>query len=81
MSFDTLFETDNDTVEFLKDTDDALRDVLQKMKGSSSSVRRRSPGAPTSRPSTRAPTVRERGTGAQALHTSEVAESHHQVHP
>ncbi|HEV2010668.1 MAG TPA: GvpL/GvpF family gas vesicle protein [Candidatus Limnocylindria bacterium] len=32
MSFGTLFKTDNDTVEFLKDTYDALRDVLQKMK-------------------------------------------------
>ena len=33
MSFGTLFKTENDTVEFLKDTYDALRDVLQKMKG------------------------------------------------
>jgi hypothetical protein len=32
MSFGTLFKTDNDTVEFLKDTYDALRDVLLKMK-------------------------------------------------
>ncbi|HEV2250822.1 MAG TPA: GvpL/GvpF family gas vesicle protein [Candidatus Limnocylindria bacterium] len=32
MSFGTLFKTDNDTVEFLKDTYDALRDVLVKMK-------------------------------------------------
>jgi hypothetical protein len=32
MSFGTLFRTENDTVEFLKDTYDALRDVLQKMK-------------------------------------------------
>src|SRR3977135_3983609 len=32
MSFGTLFKTDDDTVEFLKDTYDALRDVLQKMK-------------------------------------------------
>ena len=32
MSFGTLFKTENDTVEFLKDTYDALRDVLQKMK-------------------------------------------------
>src|SRR5258708_948579 len=32
MSFGTLFKTDNDTIEFLKDTYDALRDVLQKMK-------------------------------------------------
>src|SRR5258708_24878172 len=32
MSFGTLFKTDDDTVEFLKDTYDALRDVLLKMK-------------------------------------------------
>jgi len=32
MSFGTLFKTDEDTVEFLKDTYDALRDVLVKMK-------------------------------------------------
>jgi gas vesicle protein GvpL/GvpF len=32
MSFGTLFKTENDTIEFLKDTYDALRDVLQKMK-------------------------------------------------
>jgi hypothetical protein len=32
MSFGTLFKTDNDTIEFLKDTYDALRDVLLKMK-------------------------------------------------
>ena len=32
MSFGTLFKTDGDTVEFLKDTYDALRDVLLKMK-------------------------------------------------
>src|SRR5260370_36667773 len=32
MSFGTLFKTENDTVEFLKDTYDALRDGLQKMK-------------------------------------------------
>ena len=32
MSFGTLFKTENDTVEFLKDTYDALRDVLVKMK-------------------------------------------------
>lgn len=32
MSFGTLFRTENDAVEFLKDTHDALRDVLQKMK-------------------------------------------------
>ena len=32
MSFGTLFKTENDTVEFLKDTYDALRDVLTKMK-------------------------------------------------
>jgi hypothetical protein len=32
MSFGTLFKTDDDTIEFLKDTYDALRDVLQKMK-------------------------------------------------
>jgi gas vesicle protein GvpL/GvpF len=32
MSFGTLFKTEEDTVEFLKDTYDALRDVLQKMK-------------------------------------------------
>src|SRR5258708_18480263 len=32
MSFGTLFKTDADTVEFLKDTYDALRDVLLKMK-------------------------------------------------
>ena len=32
MSFGTLFKTDNDTIEFIKDTYDALRDVLLKMK-------------------------------------------------
>src|SRR5438105_9211885 len=32
MSFGTLFKTEEDTIEFLKDTYDALRDVLQKMK-------------------------------------------------
>jgi len=32
MSFGTLFKTDEDTVEFLKDTYDALRDVLLRMK-------------------------------------------------
>ncbi len=32
MSFGTLFKTEDDTREFLKDTYDALRDVLQKMK-------------------------------------------------
>src|SRR5438094_1304272 len=32
MSFGTLFKTENDTIEFLKDTYDALRDVLLKMK-------------------------------------------------
>src|SRR3989475_10467088 len=32
MSFGTLFKTEEDTTEFLKDTYDALRDVLQKMK-------------------------------------------------
>src|SRR2546429_4882133 len=32
MSFGTLFKTEGDIVEFLKDTYDALRDVLQKMK-------------------------------------------------
>ena len=32
MSFGTLFKTHDDTVEFLKDTYDALRGVLQKMK-------------------------------------------------
>ncbi|MBI3522781.1 MAG: GvpL/GvpF family gas vesicle protein [Chloroflexi bacterium] len=32
MSFGTLFKTESDTIEFLKDTYDALRDVLQKMK-------------------------------------------------
>src|SRR2546423_130155 len=32
MSFGTLFNTEEDTVEFLKDTYDVLRDVLQKMK-------------------------------------------------
>src|SRR5947208_15541205 len=32
MSFGTVFKTENDIVEFLKDTYDALRDVLQKMK-------------------------------------------------
>jgi hypothetical protein len=32
MSFGTLFKTEEDTVEFLKDTYDALREVLQKMK-------------------------------------------------
>ncbi|GAC1488964.1 MAG: gas vesicle protein GvpL [Candidatus Limnocylindrales bacterium] len=32
MSFGTMFKTEGDTVEFLKDTYDALRDVLQKMK-------------------------------------------------
>jgi hypothetical protein len=33
MSFGTLFRTEDDVVEFLKDTYDALHDVLQKMKG------------------------------------------------
>jgi hypothetical protein len=33
MSFGTLFRTEEDTVEFLKDTYDALHDVLLKMKG------------------------------------------------
>ncbi|HEX2037497.1 MAG TPA: GvpL/GvpF family gas vesicle protein [Chloroflexota bacterium] len=33
MSFGTLFKTEKDVVEFLKDTYDALYDVLQKMKG------------------------------------------------
>lgn len=33
MSFGTLFKTEGDTKEFLKDTYDALRDVLDKMKG------------------------------------------------
>ncbi|OGN80634.1 MAG: hypothetical protein A3H36_05920 [Chloroflexi bacterium RIFCSPLOWO2_02_FULL_71_16] len=33
MSFGTLFKTEGDTSEFLKDTYDALRDVLDKMKG------------------------------------------------
>jgi hypothetical protein len=33
MSFGTLFKTEEDVVEFLKDTYDALHDVLQKMKG------------------------------------------------
>lgn len=32
MSFGTIFKTEDDAVEFLKDTHDALRDVLQKMK-------------------------------------------------
>src|SRR5712691_11122225 len=32
MSFGTLFKTENDTIEFLKNTYDALRDVLLKMK-------------------------------------------------
>src|SRR5204862_4314521 len=32
MSFGTVFKTEEDTIEFLKDTYDALRDVLQKMK-------------------------------------------------
>src|SRR5207248_2167656 len=32
MSFGTLFKTEEDTIEFLKDTYDALRDVLQKRK-------------------------------------------------
>lgn len=32
MSFGTLFRTENDIVEFLEDTYDALRDVLHKMK-------------------------------------------------
>src|SRR6267378_4494943 len=32
MSFGTLFKTEEDTTEFLKDTYDALRDVLLKMK-------------------------------------------------
>ncbi len=32
MSFGTLFKTEEDTIEFLKDTYDALREVLQKMK-------------------------------------------------
>jgi hypothetical protein len=33
MSFGTVFKTENDIVEFLKDTYDALRDVLRKMQG------------------------------------------------
>src|SRR5437867_2901533 len=33
MSFGTVFKTESDIVEFLKDTYDALRDVLQKMQG------------------------------------------------
>jgi hypothetical protein len=33
MSFGTVFRTADDVVEFLKDTSDALRDVLLKMKG------------------------------------------------
>jgi hypothetical protein len=33
MSFGTIFRTEDDTVEFLKDTADALREVLHKMKG------------------------------------------------
>jgi Gas vesicle synthesis protein GvpL/GvpF len=33
MSFGTVFKTENDIVEFLKDTYDALREVLQKMQG------------------------------------------------
>jgi len=33
MSFGTLFRTEDDVVEFLKDTYDALHDVLQKMTG------------------------------------------------
>src|SRR5215218_2924207 len=33
MSFGTVFKTENDIVEFLKDTYDALRDVLKKMQG------------------------------------------------
>jgi hypothetical protein len=33
ISFGTVFRTENDIVEFLKDTYDALRDVLQKMQG------------------------------------------------
>ena len=32
MSFGTMFKTEGDTVEFLKDTYDALRDVMKKMK-------------------------------------------------
>ena len=32
MSFGTVFRTPGDVVEFLKDTSDALRDVLEKMK-------------------------------------------------
>src|SRR5262245_37417468 len=32
MSFGTLFKTEGDIVEFLKDTYDALRDVLRKMR-------------------------------------------------
>ena len=32
MSFGTLFKTEEDTIEFLKDTYDALREVLHKMK-------------------------------------------------
>jgi hypothetical protein len=32
MSFGTVFRTEEDVVEFLKDTAEALRDVLQKMK-------------------------------------------------
>ena len=33
MSFGTMFKTEKDAIEFLKDTYDALRDVLEKMKG------------------------------------------------
>ena len=33
MSFGTIFKTEDDVVEFLKNTYDALHDVLQKMKG------------------------------------------------
>lgn len=33
MSFGTMFKTEKDALEFLKDTYDALRDVLEKMKG------------------------------------------------
>ena len=33
MSFGTMFKTEKDAIEFLKDTYDALREVLEKMKG------------------------------------------------
>src|SRR5205814_5184023 len=32
MSFGTIFRTEDDVVEFLKDTSDALQDVLRKLK-------------------------------------------------